>query len=79
MTENKPENKFRAGQISATIWSNEKESNGKKFDVKTIQIVKSYTTDDGKTWNDTNSFNVQDLAKLEVVVQKAKEYLLLSE
>ena len=77
--ENKPEKKFRAGQISATIWSNEKEKDGKKFDVKTIQVTKSYTTDDGKTWKDTNSFNVQDLPKLEVVVQKAKEYLLLSE
>ena len=77
--ENKPEKKFRAGQVSATIWSNEKEKDGKSFEIKTIQVTKSYTTDDGKTWKDTNSFNVQDLPKLEVVVQKAKEYLLLSE
>ena len=79
MTENKPYKKFRAGQVSATIWNNEQTNKeGKTFEVKTIQLTKSYTTDEGKTWKDTNSFSLNDLPKIQLVILKAQEELLLS-
>ena len=79
MTENNPYKKFRAGQVSATIWINEREGkDGKMFEAKTIQLTKSYTTDEGKTWKDTNSFSLNDLQKIQLVILKAQEELLLS-
>lgn len=82
MTEgNKPYKKIRAGQISATIWANEKEANGKKFTAYTVQFTKSYGMEEnGQTvWKETNSLQPNDLAKALLVLQKAQEELFLKE
>ena len=81
MTEgNKPYKKIRAGQVSATIWKNESEKDGKKFDVFSIQFTKSYSVEENEqtVWKDTNSLQANDLAKAILVLQKAQEELFLT-
>ena len=73
---NFPEKKFRAGAISATVWLNKSQKTEGEY--KTITIERSYTDKDGK-WQTTNSMRVADLPKASVVLQKAYEYLVLSE
>jgi hypothetical protein len=77
---NKPEKTFRAGAVSATIWKNhgKKDENNKETEYNTIAITRSYTDKDGK-WQNTDSFRVNDLAKVSLVASKAFEYLMLKE
>lgn len=75
---NKPEKKFRAGQITATIWSNkQKGKNDIEFDAKSVVIEKSFK-DKEDEWQSTNSFYPSDLDKVLLVAAKAQEYLLMS-
>ena len=81
MTEgNKPYKKIRAGQISATIWKNEAEKEGKKFDAFSIQFTKSYGVEEnGQTvWKDTNNLQPNDLAKALIVLKEAQKQLFLN-
>ncbi|MFT4261699.1 MAG: hypothetical protein ACMXX9_04680 [Candidatus Woesearchaeota archaeon] len=73
-----PEKKFRAGSVSATIWLNEREEDGKKTGFKTVNIERSYTDKDGK-WHNTNILRVSDIPKAVMVLNKAYEYLALNE
>jgi len=76
---NQPEKKFRAGQISATIWLNSgKTPTGEPAKYKTISIERNYTDKEGK-WQSTNSMRINDLPKAKVVLRKAYEYLVLTE
>jgi hypothetical protein len=76
---NLPEKKFRAGAISATVWVNKgQRSNGEEAEFKTIAIDRNYTDKDGK-WHSTNSLRVNDLPKLQAVLRKTYDYLVLNE
>lgn len=76
---NKPEQKFRAGSITATIWAKEVPSRDKKTMVTlyNTEIVKNYK--DGEEWKKTNNFNKEDLIKVSVVLNKVVEFLYLNE
>lgn len=69
--------KFKSGQVSATIFSKDITKDGRTFKVYNVKVVKSYTLDDGKTWNETNNYNQDDLEKLQIVIRKASEHLHL--
>ena len=76
---NKPEQKFRAGAISATIWVNQAKNKDKEIvEYRTISVERNYQDKEGK-WNSTNSFRLNDLPKVSLVVNKAYEYLLLKQ
>ena len=76
---NFPEKKFRAGAVSATVWSNKgQKANGEESEYKTISIERSYTDKNGK-WQSTNSFRIADLPRAQVVLQKAYEHAVLQE
>lgn len=78
-TGNLPEKKFRAGGVSATVWSNKGQSpTGQETEYKTISLERSYTDKEGK-WQNTNSFRVADVPKAMVTLQKAYEFLILNE
>jgi len=70
---------FRAGKVTATIFEKTMEKEGKTFQVYSTKVVKSYTTDDGKTWTETNNFQKDELVKVEIVTRRAIEYLYLTE
>lgn len=68
----KPEAKFKAGGVSATIWKNQS-ANG---EFATVTLSKSYMDKD-KNWKETNSYNINDLAKVKLVVDEAFRRLSL--
>tara|TARA_Y100000310_G_C20138393_1_gene559117 strand:- start:8 stop:346 length:339 start_codon:yes stop_codon:yes gene_type:complete len=75
---NFPEIKFRAGAISATVWSNKAiRANGEEAEYKTISIDRNYTDQEGK-WQSTNSLRANDLPKACLVLQKAYEHVVFS-
>lgn len=79
MGRNLPEKTFRAGAISATIWENETERDGKKSAYRTISLVRNYMDKKTNEWKTTNSFRVTDLPKAILVMSKAYEYLALKD
>lgn len=74
-----PEQKFRAGSISATIWLNVGHDNeGKETKYKTVSFERSYLDKDGN-WQTTSSLRVSDLPKAVLVLNKAYEHLTLKD
>lgn len=73
-----PEKKLRVGSISATIWNNPKESNGQTFDYKTLNVERSYKDPKGE-WKKTNSFRVNDIPKVQLLLDEAYKYAMLNE
>ena len=77
MAEKKPEKKFRAGAVCATVWMNEGTSkDGQPTQFASVSFDKSYKDKDG-TWKSTKNLNVQDLPKAALVITKAYEHLAL--
>ncbi|MBW2973355.1 hypothetical protein KY346_03100 [Candidatus Woesearchaeota archaeon] len=74
---NKPEKKYKAGAISATVWKNEGQKNGKTFAFHTISIGRNYKDKDGE-WKNSSSLRPADLPKAALVLNKAYEYLIMS-
>jgi hypothetical protein len=60
--------------VKATVWVNTVKKDDQTFEVPSVTIERSYM--DGEEWKTTNSFKVQDLARLHVVTQQAMEYCL---
>ena len=78
MTGNKPVKKYRAGQITATIWEQQaKDKQGNEFTTHSIKVVKSYK--DGDEWKETTSYNPSELVRVEAVTKKALEFVLVRE
>lgn len=78
---NKPIYKVRSGNISASIFKNTiKGKDGKNdFEVESVSLQKSYTKDEGKTWeNQSISIRKTDIMKLKVVIDKIAEQLFLN-
>ena len=76
---NLPEKKFRAGAISATIWSNPGQNNkGEEINFSTVSLVRSYK-DKNDQWQNTTSMRANDLPKAALVLTKAYEYLVLQQ
>jgi hypothetical protein len=72
-----PEQKFKAGSVSATVWLNQGVDNdGKATSYRTISFDRSYLDKDGN-WQQTNSLRVGDLPKAVLVLTKAYEQLML--
>lgn len=74
---NKPEKKFKAGAVSATIWKNEGQNNGKTFAFHTISLTRGYKDKSGE-WKNSASLRPGDLPKAALVLSKAYEHLTLN-
>ena len=75
---NKPEKKFVASPVSATVWNNKGEKDGKEFEYKTIQVSRSYK-DKEDNWQNTDSFRIADIPKLQLVLSACYSYLATTE
>lgn len=74
-----PEQKFKAGSISATVWQNKgQDSEGKQTLYRTVSFERSYLDKEGN-WQTTNSLRVGDIPKAMLVLNKAYEYLMLKD
>jgi len=77
---NRPIKKFRASNIEAAIWSNEKEFNGGLVEFKTISLNRSYKKKGEEIWrNEIINLRRGDIPKIMLVLQKAQEELLLNQ
>ena len=72
---NAPVRKFKAGAVFAAIWSNKGQNDG---EYKTISLERRYTDKEGN-WKSTTSFRANDLPKVQLVMQKAYEFIVLNE
>jgi hypothetical protein len=73
----KPVKVFSAGAVRASIWQDEAMGkNNQLFNVFSVKVEKRYR-DAGGNWQSTASFNRGDLADLELVVFKAREFASL--
>ncbi|RMF05155.1 hypothetical protein D6764_05410 [Candidatus Woesearchaeota archaeon] len=70
----KPEMRFKAGSITATIWKNEQETGEKRFSYYTVSLDRNYRDKNG-SWQKTNSMRINDLPKAALVLNKAYDYL----
>ncbi|MBN1644736.1 hypothetical protein JW851_01680 [Candidatus Woesearchaeota archaeon] len=74
---NKPEKKFRAGPISAAIWKNKSQKDGKDVEFHTITIGRCYRDKEGN-WKNSASLRISDLPKASLVLDKAYEHLIIT-
>ena len=75
---NRPVKDFRSGGVVAAIWRHDTEQDGRTIVNNSVTIGKRYRDKDG-IWQDSSSFFVGDLPRLELVIRKAYEYLALRE
>jgi hypothetical protein len=68
----KPEQTFKAGAITATIWKNQKNN----FETFIVQLEKNYKDSTGN-WKKTSNLNTNDIPKAELMLKKAYEFIVL--
>jgi hypothetical protein len=75
----KPVKEFRAGSVRASIWEDEVTGRDEEtFSAYSVKVEKRYKDASGN-WQSTARFKRGDLADLELVVFKAREYISLNE
>ena len=72
---NKPEATFRAGVLSATVWKNERQKDGKSFVTYSVSLDRRYQDRTG-TWQSTRNFQANDLPRVALLVGKAYEHIV---
>ena len=72
----KPEKKFQAGGVEASVFENEIQQNGKTVKIKKIAFQKRYKSDQG--WKTTYSLDINDIPKAILVLTKAYEHLIMN-
>ena len=70
----KPEKKYKAGSITASIWNNQ----ATQGSYKTILLERTYKDKDGN-WKSTSSMRITDIPKAQLVLSKAYEDLVMEE
>ena len=76
MNGNKPEKKLKVGGVSAAIWKREnKTKDNRRFKTWAVSLDRTYKDKNGN-WEHTNTFGVSDIPKVQLVVQRALEYVL---
>jgi len=75
----KPVKEFRAGSVRASIWQDEIAGKDEEaFSVFSVRIEKRYKDATGN-WQSTTRFKRRELADLELVAFKAREFISLNE
>ena len=72
----KPEQKFKAGGVEATIWKNQSENQGVQGEYYSIGFARTYKDKSG-VWKTTNSLNLTDVPKAIAVLGKAYEWCVV--
>jgi hypothetical protein len=73
-----PEVTYRSGALKLTVWSNEAKKDGEVFENYTFDIVRSYK-DDKDEWKQTHSFRKRDIANLDALMNRVRDYLMIDE
>ena len=75
MVGQKPVEKFQAGQVSAALWENEIEVNGKTVPVLKATVQRRYKDKSGK-WQSSNSFGRNEIPLAIYCLQQAFEKII---
>lgn len=75
---NGPEKRFSAGNVSATVWVNSRQIEGKEIPIRTVSLQKSYRDKTG-VWKNTTTLHANDLPKAKLVLDKAYEHLAMTQ
>jgi len=76
----RPLKSFRTGALSVSIWENEiLGEDGQPRSYKTVSFERRYKDPKSGEWKSSNSLRVNDLPKATLILQKAYEYLILTE
>ncbi len=77
---NKPVKTFRCkGGITAAVWQNEVERDGKTFTRFSVTLEKRYRDRNHGAWRTSSSMFAEDLPKAQLVLAKAYEFINLQE
>lgn len=74
-----PDKEFRAGAISAAIWTKNVMVDGRQARQDTVRVQKRYRDGRSGEWRTTTYFRPDDLPKLILVVSRAYEHVMLRE
>jgi hypothetical protein len=74
----KPVKSFRAGAVEAAIFENERTVGGKKLKMSNVVFRRSYKDKDGN-WQNSDSFGINDVPKVELLLKKSYEFMLVGE
>ena len=72
----KPEKKFQAGGIEASVFENEIQHEGKPIKIKKVAFQKRYKSANG--WQTTYVLDLNDLPRASLCLTKAFEYLAMN-
>ncbi len=76
---NKPIKKYRSGLIQGAIWLNEKKIEQDTVGFKTVSISRSWKNKEDGQWRDeTMNLKKADIPKLQVILNKIQEDMLLT-
>ncbi len=80
MTDKKaaPIKKFSSGGVTAAIWENNGQKDGKPYSFNTVSLQRSYKDDKGE-WHNTGSLRERDLLAAAFVLTQAYEELALKD
>jgi hypothetical protein len=77
MNQNKPVKTFSAGHVQAAVWCNQEQREGYTFLKYSVRIQKQYKKDN--EYQETDYYFEGDLADLELVARKAREFVRIRE
>ena len=72
----KPEKKFQAGCVEASVFENEIQHDGKFIKIKKVAFQKRYKSANG--WQTTYALDLNDLPRAVLCLTKAFEYLVMN-
>jgi hypothetical protein len=75
MANNKPIKKIQVGTVNAAIWENEITGDNGERTIERVTVDKRYKDASGN-WKSTGSFNVNEIPKLILALEKAYEFLV---
>lgn len=76
MEKNKPVHSIRAGALQVNVWENIAQPKvGNAFKSYSVTFKRGYKNDKGE-WQDTDSLRANDIPKLQLLLNKAYEYLI---
>lgn len=79
MAGNKPYKTIRSGLIRAVIWKNAAKNGKTDREFYSIQVERLFKRNEESQWESTNSFGVNDLGRVQLVVAEAFKELALSQ
>ena len=73
-----PEKVFQHGAVRASVFVNDVSSNGKSFQIPKVSVQKRYRDKQGQ-WQNSSTFDLNDLPKIVAAVNKAYDHLTSKE